>query len=176
MANFTFDATQVVPSNSFEAIPAGTYAVRITESERKENAKKNGEYLKLTFTVVEGPYKGRLLWAYLNIIHDNATAQEIARRDLSAICHACGKLQLKDTQQLHNITMEIVVRVVKNSDGEDTNEIKGYKKRERTIAAAEKPKAKKVAHAEAPEEEEEDASDDTADDHDDEDEGAPWDN
>ncbi|HOR78640.1 MAG TPA: DUF669 domain-containing protein [Anaerolineaceae bacterium] len=175
MANFTFDATQVVPSNSFEAIPAGTYAVRITESERKENAKKNGEYLKLTFTVVEGPYKGRLLWAYLNIIHDNATAQEIARRDLSAICHACGKLQLKDTQQLHNITMEIVVRVVEDDYGKK-NEITGYKKRERTIAAAEKPKAKKVAHAEAPEEEEEDASDDTADDNDDEDEDAPWDN
>jgi len=165
MANFTFDATQVVPSNSFEAIPAGTYAVRITESERKENAKKNGEYLKLTFTVVEGPYKGRLLWAYLNIIHDNATAQEIARRDLSAICHACGKLQLKDTQQLHNITIDIVVRVVEDDYGKK-NEITGYKKRERTIAAAEKPKAKKVAHAEAPEEEEEDASDDTA----------PWDN
>ncbi len=175
MANFTFDATQVVPSNSFEAIPAGTYAVRITESERKENAKKNGEYLKLTFTVVEGPYKGRLLWAYLNIIHDNATAQEIARRDLSAICHACGKLQLKDTQQLHNITIDIVVRVVEDDYGKK-NEITGYKKRERTIAAAEKPKAKKVAHAEAPEEEEEDASDDTADDNDDEDEDAPWDN
>lgn len=175
MANFTFDATQVVPSNSFEAIPAGTYAVRITESERKENAKKNGEYLKLTFTVVEGPYKGRLLWAYLNIIHDNATAQEIARRDLSAICHACGKLQLKDTQQLHNITMEIIVRVVKNNDGEDVNEIKGYKKRERTVAAVEKPRAKKTTTVEAPEEEEEDVSDNTVDD-DGDDEDAPWDN
>lgn len=174
MANFTFDATQVVPSNSFEAIPAGTYAVRITESERKENAKKNGEYLKLTFTVVEGPYKGRLLWAYLNIIHDNATAQEIARRDLSAICHACGKLQLKDTQQLHNITMEIVVRVVKNSNGESVNEIKGYKKRERTVADVEKPKVKKATPAETSEESYGDVVIDSDDD--DDEESAPWDN
>lgn len=176
MANFEFDATQVDPASSFDPIPAGTYAVRITESERKQNSKKNGEYIKLTFTVVEGQYKGRLLWVYLNVIHSNATTQEIGRKELSAICHATNQLKLRDTKQLHDITIEVVVRVVEDDQYGKSNDITGYKKRERTIVKP-KPKAKVKPKPEPETEEEyEEEADEEEYEEEYEDEEAPWDN
>jgi hypothetical protein len=54
------------------------------------------------------------------------------------------------------------------------NEIKGYKKRERTVADVEKPKVKKATPAETSEEDYGDVVIDSDDD--DDEESAPWDN
>ena len=83
-----FDANQVEPSADFEPIPAGKYEAVITESEMKPTKAGTGHYLQLTFQVVEGEFKNRLLWARLNLDNPNATAVQIARAELSAICRA----------------------------------------------------------------------------------------
>ena len=128
MANLSgFDASQVEPSASFDPIPAGKYLAAITESEMKPTKNGSGNYLQMTFTVLDGEYKNRVLWARLNLHNPNATAVKIARSELSALCRAVGVMQPRDSVELHNIPLLITVKVKKREDtGELTNEIKGY--------------------------------------------------
>jgi hypothetical protein len=126
-----FNANDVEPSGGFEPLPAGKYLAVITASEMKPNRAGTGQLLQLTFQIIEGPFEGRLIWARLNLEHPNATAVQIARADLSAICRAVGVLAPQDSVELHNLPLVIHVRCKKRDDtGEITNEIKSYSKRE----------------------------------------------
>ena len=86
--------------------------------------------LELTFQVVEGEFKGRMLWARLNLDNPNPLAVKIARGELSAMCRAVGIMEPKDSCELHNLPLLITVKQKTDSDGEVRNEIKGYAKRE----------------------------------------------
>jgi hypothetical protein len=126
-----FDANQVEPSSDFEPIPAGKYQAVITDSEMKPTKNGTGNYLQLAFQIIDGAFKNRLLWARLNLDNPNATAVQIARAELSAICRAVGVLAPSDSAELHNLPLVIHVRCKKRPDtGELTNEIKGYAKKE----------------------------------------------
>lgn len=131
MANLNgFDANNVEPSDDLEPIPAGKYVAVITDSEMKPTKSGAGSYLQLTFQIIEGEYANRLFWVRLNLDNPNATAVEIARRELSAICRSVGVLVPTDSADLHNLPCLIHVRVKRRSDtGELQNEIKGYSKR-----------------------------------------------
>ena len=126
-----FDASTVDPTTDFDPIPAGQYIVAITASEMKPTKTGNGSYLQLEFVVLEGDCKDRKVWARLNLNNPNATAVKIARSELSAICHAVGVMQPKDSVDLHNLPLQITVKCKKREDnGEITNEIKGYAKKD----------------------------------------------
>lgn len=126
-----FDANNVEPAGDFEPIPAGKYLAVITDSEMKPTKAGTGNYLQLTFQIIEGPYSNRLLWARLNLDNPNDTARKIAQGELSALCRAVGVLAPNDSVELHNLPLVIHVRCKKRSDtGEITNEIKGYSKKE----------------------------------------------
>ena len=131
MANLTgFDAREVDPAVGFDPIPAGTYLAIITESEFKPTKTSVGQYLQLTFQILEGEHKGRLLWARLNLDNPNATTVKIARAELSAICRAVGIMAPKDSVELHNLPLLIKVGLKKRDDtGDLTNVIKGYEKK-----------------------------------------------
>ena len=132
-----FNANDVEPTTDFEPIPAGKYTVVITDSEMKPTKAGTGHYLQLTFQITDGEYKGRFLWARLNLDNPNATAVKIARAELSAICRAVGVMAPNDSAELHDLPLVISVKCKKRLDtGEITNEIKGYSKKE---AAAGKP-------------------------------------
>ncbi|MFW5690785.1 MAG: DUF669 domain-containing protein [Planctomycetota bacterium] len=128
MANLTgFNAHEVEPTTPFEPIPAGRYLAAVTASEMKPVKSGSGSYLELTFTVLEGEYKNRVLWARLNLNNPNPTAVKIARSELSALCRAVGVMQPKDSVELHNIPLLITVKVKKRSDNDElTNEIKKF--------------------------------------------------
>ena len=126
-----FDARTVEPTADFEPIPAGKYLAVITDSEMKPTKNGNGSYLELTFQVIEGEYKGRLLWARLNLDNPNPLTVKIARGELSAICRAVGVMQPKDSVELHNLPLTLRVKLKKREDtGELVNEIKGYARKE----------------------------------------------
>jgi len=132
-----FDANKVEPSTDFDAVPAGKYIALISESEMKANKAGTGHYLQLTFQIIEGPYKNRLLWARLNLDNPNATAVQIARAELSAICRGIGVMAPKDSVELHNLPLVITVKCKKREDtGEISNEIKGYSKKDVQAAPA----------------------------------------
>lgn len=138
MANLNgFDATAVDPNFAFDPVPAGKYTAVITASEMKPTKKGTGQYLELTFQVIEGEHKGRNLWARLNLDNPGATAVKIARAELSAICRAVGVLAPKDSTELHNLPLVIKVGVKNRDDnGEQTNVIKGYEKKDAAAARA----------------------------------------
>jgi hypothetical protein len=122
-----FDANAVEPTGDFEPIPAGKYLAVIVESEMKPNKAGTGHYLQLAFEVIDGPHKGRYLWARLNLDNPNATAVQIAKAELSAICRAVGVLAPNDSTDLHDLPLVIHVKCKKRPDtGDVTNEVKGY--------------------------------------------------
>jgi len=142
MANLNgFNANEVEPVDDLEPIPAGKYVAVITDSEMKPTKSGTGNYLQLTFQIIEGEYANRLLWVRLNLDNPNGTAVEIARRELSSICRAVGVMVPTDSTDLHNLPCFIHVRVKRRSDtGELQNEVKGYSRRDATaqpIAASE---------------------------------------
>ncbi len=132
MANLQgFDANTVEPTTDFDPVPAGKYLSVITDTEIKPTKSGNGSYLQLTFEILDGPHKGRHLWARLNLDNPNATAVKIARAELSAICRAVGVMAPNDSVELHNLPLVITVRCKKRPDtGDIQNEIRGYSKKE----------------------------------------------
>ncbi|HBT77302.1 MAG TPA: hypothetical protein DEB39_10365 [Planctomycetaceae bacterium] len=134
MAQLNFDASQVDPSQPVEAIPSDKYNVEITKSELKPTKTGNGSYLELEFTVLDGEYKGRKVWDRLCLNHPTQKTVEIARANLSAICHAVGVLKPRDSNELHHIPLTINVKLKKDeSTGTIFNEVRGYSKRESLI-------------------------------------------
>ena len=137
MANLNgFDANNVDPATDFEPIPAGKYLAVITDSEMKPTKNGKGHYLELTFQVIDGAYKNRMLWSRLNLDNPNAQAVQIAQGELSAICRALGVMQPKDSIELHNLPLLITVKCKRREDtGDVTNEVRGYAKKEATVGA-----------------------------------------
>ncbi|MFH1022108.1 MAG: DUF669 domain-containing protein [Planctomycetota bacterium] len=125
-----FNANQVDPATDFEAIPAGKYLAVVSASEMKSTKSGNGSFLELTFQIIEGEYKNRLLWARLNLDNPNPVAVKIARSELSALCRSVGVLEPKDSCELHNLPLVVSVKQKTDADGEVRNEIRGYSKRE----------------------------------------------
>ena len=132
-----FDANDYEPAGDFEPIPAGKQVAVITESEMKPTKAGTGTFLKLLLEILEGKFKGRKLWARLNLEHPNPTVVAIAKRELADICRAVDVLRPKSSTDLHNRPLVIRVKVVKRKDtGDLVNEIKGYSKVDSTPPAA----------------------------------------
>ena len=126
MAELNFDAT-TIDTDEYPAIPAGEYRAVITDSVFKATKNNRGEYLELTFEIIDGEYRGRKIWSRLNLKNPNALAVEIAQKELASICLAIDVMKPKNSEELHNIPMTLVLTCTKNKDDEIINEIKKYK-------------------------------------------------
>lgn len=122
-----FDATNVAPSEDFSPIPVGEYSAHIVDSDVKPTKNNTGHYAELEFEVTAGEFKGRKVWARLNLDNPNPKAVEIAQRELSAICHATGQLQIDDTTKLHYKPLVIRVDIEERDGYSPRNVIKAYK-------------------------------------------------
>lgn len=129
MAQLNFDATQVAPdTGGGDPVPAGWYNVMIDESEMKPTKTEGGLRLSLRFTILDGQYVNRKVFTGLNLKNANPVAQEIAYKQLSAICHAVGIMQVQDSSQLHGRPLKIKVKVrAASGDYEASNDITAYK-------------------------------------------------
>ncbi|MBP9803279.1 MAG: DUF669 domain-containing protein [Candidatus Accumulibacter sp.] len=121
-----FDAATVAPQDSFDCLPAGIYNAQATDSEVKSTKAGNGTILAFTFTVLDGQFTGRKVFCNLNIANPNRVAEEIAQKQLSQFCHAAGVLQVKDSAQLHNRPVKIKVKIKKDDQYGDKNEISAF--------------------------------------------------
>lgn len=140
-----FDATKVDPAETQQPVPAGTYLAMIIDQkdsngdridDRQPTKNGNGDLAHFVFEIIDGQYKGRRVHARLNLWHSgpdtskSEKTRKIAWGELSAICRAVNKMQPKDTIDLHNIPLEIIVGVTNpNEEGKQYNEINGYQKR-----------------------------------------------
>ncbi|GDY13124.1 hypothetical protein LBMAG53_20020 [Planctomycetota bacterium] len=136
MAILNFDASTVEPSAGKDPLPAGKYVAAISASEMKPTKSGTGQYLEIEYQVVDGEYKGRKVWSRHNLQHPNATAVQIARGELSAICRAVGVMAPKDSAELHNLPLTVTVKVQKRQDnGELANEVTAWAKKEAASGA-----------------------------------------
>lgn len=134
MASFAFDATNIAPATGAGAIPAGEYPVIIVNTDMKPTRDNTGQYLEVQMEVIDGPQKGAQVYDRLNLVNQNPKAQEMAQRQLSAICHAIGVLTFRDTVELHNRPLLAKLKYVDpvmNEDGSQKyaakNEVQRYK-------------------------------------------------
>ncbi len=107
----TFDATSVEPTKTYEVLPPGRYTAQIVASEMRPTRDGQGQYLWLELDLLEGEQQGRKLFDRLNLVNANPQTVEIAQRTLSAICHATGRLQVQDSEELHLAPMLLDVKV-----------------------------------------------------------------
>jgi hypothetical protein len=131
MAKLNFDASQVAPDTGLpDALPAGYYNVMVDESEMKPTkdfATSGSMYLQLRMNVLDGQFIGRKLFARFNLKNKNPAAEEIARKQLSAVAHAIGVIQVQDSQQLHGIPLKVKVKLrAASGDYEASNDIAQY--------------------------------------------------
>lgn len=123
-----FNATQHEDMNDYSTIPEGDYMASIVKSEMKDTRNGDGKYLNIQLKVIGGKYNGRTLFTMLNLINNNATAVEIAQKELATICRACGKVQVADSNELHGIPMLVSVGIVPaTAKYKEKNEITMYK-------------------------------------------------
>jgi hypothetical protein len=128
MASFSFNAATVQPKTSFEPVPAGWYIAQITDSSVNPSKSGRGMRMSLTFDIIDGEFKNRKIFAGLNVQHENPDTENWAQKDLSAICHSVGVIDLKDTAQLHMKPLMIKLTVRDAQGGyEASNDVKGYK-------------------------------------------------
>ena len=135
MALVNFNASEITPTDSFDALPAGTYEAVVTESESRPMKSGNGMGFNFTFEIVSGEHKGRKVWAWITYEHRTSPdAQRIGREQLSAMCRAVGITQLTDTAQLHNLPMLITIAIDRND--QTRNVIKKYSAKNKSAPAA----------------------------------------
>src|SRR5690606_27112630 len=68
--------------------PTGEYLVQIVDSAVKDNKSGTGKFAEMVYEAIDGPMKGRKLWANLTLTHTNNTAQEIGQRQLRSLREA----------------------------------------------------------------------------------------
>lgn len=132
-----FNAAGVEPSKPNEVIPSGWYPCEIIDAEVKPTGKtkaNKGLGAYFNFKVLSGDYKGRVIFGTcINVQNASAQCQEIGQRELSAICHAVGIINVSDLVAFIGRQLEVKVKVKKASPEElekgweDKNEPSGYK-------------------------------------------------
>jgi len=125
-----FDASKIEVNDSYDVIPDNTLVnAVITSSEWKETKDKTGGYLALKYEIIDGNYKGRIIFENVNLQNSNATAVKIAQETLAKICNAIGKVTVQNSEELHNIPMSLKLGVNPAQNGyEPSNKIKSYSK------------------------------------------------
>lgn len=127
---FLFDANTVAPTAPMGAVPAGTYNVTISSVETK--ALKNDEsqhQLEMTFEIIDGEFKGRKAWVYLNLWNPDEQKRAMAHGDFSAICRAVNVIQVQDAELLCNRPLTCDFKFVKGTEQypNDKNQLRNFK-------------------------------------------------
>ncbi|MCA8950097.1 MAG: DUF669 domain-containing protein [Planctomycetes bacterium] len=159
MGSLNFNAEEHVPNNSFEPIPPGTYACTVVEAEWVESdSAGRGIKLKLEVDANVHPEIGnRSIFDRLWINHPSpakpgkrSTAQ-IAISSLSSLCHASGRMQLDEPDDLLGAEVAVKVKIKPATEQyEAGNDVVAYKpvdKATGAIAAATKAAKPTVAKA-----------------------------
>lgn len=130
MAELKFNGANEEAMDDYSVVPASTYNAQVTKSEVVPNKKKDGSLLKLQFKIIDGEFKGRIIFSQYNITNPNQAAVEISRRQIKTLCDALGKPNgFNDTNELHNIPLQIKVSVQPaQAPYPEQNKIKFYDK------------------------------------------------
>ena len=117
---------------NFEVLPKGRYLGMIVDSEEKQTKDKKGTYFEFEFDVVSpSSFKGRKLWARLNVHNPSEVAQRIGREQFNSLCAAAemDKAKIDTTLKLHNKIVVLIVDIEQNQENKrDANRVTGFLK------------------------------------------------
>ena len=111
MASLNFSTANQEEMDDFSVIPPNVYNAQIVKSEIKDTKAGDGKRLNIQFKIIDGDFKGRIIFAGLNVVNPNPTAVEISMKELTSICKACGKTDIEDSGELHGIPLTIHVKI-----------------------------------------------------------------
>ena len=144
MGGFNADEYEAQPEFDNSPLPAGEYYAEIGDATVKETANKKGTGCNVTFDILgevnDKSGKGRKLFAWFTLQHENDMAQSIGQREFHSLRLAVGKPTANDTDEL--LGQNLVVRVGLDKKDKERNVVKrymaldGYEKPEKTEAAA----------------------------------------
>lgn len=118
-----FNPQEVDPTQGIGSLPLGRHPVVITGGEVKASKDGNNGLVEFALEVIDGPAKGQQGAYRLNLYHSTSKqAVDIARKQLSAVCHVVGVYQLgSDGKQLSALFGKpFVVEVVQQKDTQYT--------------------------------------------------------
>jgi len=128
MTSFDFNVADYGSDENrlYDVLPDGKYDVIVLEAKEK-TTKKGDRAIEMTFQVIDGQYKERLLWETLNLWNSSDQARTIARDRLSSICKACNAPSATSTDVLLGRRMQVSVGTRRNEfRGKDENHIKSF--------------------------------------------------
>jgi hypothetical protein len=149
-----FDASEVEPQKAFDPVPPGWYAVTIVGAEEIAMTTPSGEQHMAAAIVFEVDGQehldqaGKKIWQRYMLNHPTSKdAADIARAKLSGICHATGKMQLAQIEDLLGLSLrgKVTVRPPRvTTDGkayDASNDITSFKPLDGQDPAPTKPAA-----------------------------------
>lgn len=108
-----FDATGIEPVQIAGAHPPGTFPFIVSNTFGQETKDKNGCMLCVVFTTQQGSITNRY-----NIFNASEAAVEIAKKQLSALCHATGVFKLSIVDGANNmLPYDQWAREIRNARG-----------------------------------------------------------
>lgn len=128
MGGFNADEYQEQPEFDNSPLPEGEYYVEIEKAEVKETVNKKGTGCNMAFSVLghvaDKSEKGRKLFAWFTLQHENDQAQQIGQREFHAMRIAINKPTAMDTDEL--IGSNLIVKVGFDKKDKERNQIKKY--------------------------------------------------
>ena len=129
-----FNATNIAPAQANEVLPNGWYNCEVTDAEvLPTKGTGNNERVKIEYKVIDGDFANRKIFDSINHQHTKAQTQEIGQRELSAVCHSTGVLNLTTAQggvaQFIGKMLQVKVGLGKTTTAypDPKNEVKGRK-------------------------------------------------
>jgi hypothetical protein len=115
----------------YAPLPAGWYSATVADIVEKTTKDGTGEYLNVRLNITGPTHAGRVVFTKLNIVNNSATAQDIGRKQLAALCDACGfgvGRRPADTDELIGGDVQILLSIRPESNGyKASNDVKAFK-------------------------------------------------
>lgn len=116
MPHIEFNPAQFVGHLTPSVLPSGAYKGRIIDTQWRTPRSGDGKFLQAGIQISEGEHEGRIVFARFHLKSAVAATVMIAQRDLASLCAAIGISALKDSEQLHDKPLTVVLGV-KRRDG-----------------------------------------------------------
>jgi len=129
MAELIFNGKTQEAMEDYSVVPAGLYNAQVVKTDIVKTKAGTGSLLKAQFKIIDGKFKGRVIFSQYNLANPNQQAVDISMRQIKTLCDAIGIEGFGDTNEIHNIPMQIKVAIKpENPPYPESNEIKFYDK------------------------------------------------
>jgi hypothetical protein len=120
-----FNANDIDPATEYRPLPEGEYRCAILSAEEKPTKAGTGSYVNLKLQVLDGEFKGRVLFDMITLKNPNVTAQDMGRATLSSLCRSVCVPSPRSWSAICNIPFRCKIGHDKFND-QIRNKVKAY--------------------------------------------------